>query len=183
MPMQMKAGHTHSAETREKMRASHLGFKWPAEQLAKREATRKAKAPTLEQRFFARAEPIPEGTGCWEWTGKRSNGYGELRIDGKPTKAHHVSYEIHFGPIPKGLFACHKCDNPGCVSPYHLFLGTNADNVADAVAKNRMHRGREPICIEHGPKRESTQRGGRYAKFVCNACENAKRKARHARSH
>jgi hypothetical protein len=81
-------------------------------------------------------------TGCWIWKGKRAgNGYGELREGGRGTKrhlAHRVSWQIHRGAISKGVLVLHTCDNPPCVNPNHLFLGTVGDNSQDAMKKGRL---------------------------------------------
>jgi hypothetical protein len=86
---------------------------------------------------------IPEPySGCWIWTGAAMGRplYGCIRLhrrDGKQTRAHRLSWEIHRGSIPDGLCVCHKCDTPLCVNPDHLFLATNIENTADRVRKGR----------------------------------------------
>lgn len=89
---------------------------------------------------------------CWEWTGSRNNKspYGAVRWNGPIRFTHVVSWELHFGPIPEGLKVLHKCDNPPCTRPDHLFLGTQQENVLDAVRKGRW-----------------PARGGRHPKATC----------------
>lgn len=78
------------------------------------------------------------GDGCWEWTGyKSTHGYGKVRVGGPQVLAHRVSYTIFVGPISPFQQALHKCDNPGCVNPDHIFLGTSKDNMADMARKKR----------------------------------------------
>lgn len=90
-----------------------------------------------EDRFWAKV--IKRGPDeCWGWNGSTDgHGYGQLRIDGRAFKAHRFSYELHNGPIPDGLDCLHKCDNPPCANPRHLFLGTHRDNMNDMTAKGR----------------------------------------------
>ena len=102
----------------------------------------------LAQRFWAKVDTSGK---CWLWTSNTdSHGYGQIAMPGPPPRvpspAHRVSWELHNGPIPEGMNVLHRCDNPPCVRPEHLFLGTRADNMADKMAKGRYgnplhHRG------------------------------------------
>lgn len=93
---------------------------------------------TLAQRF-ALGYVIADN-GCWVWMKSRNvRGYGSMRVGKKLRPAHQLSYEIHIGPIPHGMFVCHHCDNPPCCNPAHLYAGSAADNVRDRHARNR-HR-------------------------------------------
>ncbi len=87
--------------------------------------------------------------GCWEWQGCRTTkGYGWIRRSGTPRKmlrTHRAMWEIVFSSIPKGLCVLHRCDNPPCVKPAHLFLGTSKDNMVDKVVKGRSLKGENHV--------------------------------------
>lgn len=91
-------------------------------------------------RFWAK---VDKSSTCWNWTADvNTRGYGFFALrHGVKIYAHRYSYQLAAGPIPKGLFICHRCDNPRCVRPDHLFAGTQKQNIQDAVSKGRMARG------------------------------------------
>lgn len=116
---------------------------------------------------------VKASSGCWEWTRSFNNqGYGQQRVTGGRTLvAHRVAYALHHGAIPGGQQVLHRCDNPKCVNPDHLFLGTQSDNIRDAVSKGRHRRGDGPasrftasevaeILAATGSQRELAKRFG-----------------------
>jgi len=79
---------------------------------------------------------------CWPWVLRTdSDGYGRIKRDGRFIGAHRAAYELHYGESVAGKFVCHRCDNPRCCNPGHLFLGTHQDNMADRNAKGRTASG------------------------------------------
>ncbi len=95
------------------------------------------KGLTIKERFYSKFK-VNEDNGCWEWVANRfPKGYGCFKLNGKSQAAHRISYEIHTGEIQEGMVICHKCDNPCCVNPVHLFMGTQKDNLLDRKIKGR----------------------------------------------
>jgi hypothetical protein len=114
----------------------------------------------LEKRFWSKVNKNAPN-GCWEWTGSNTHGYGQIWVNGRLHRANRVSYEIHFGEIPDGLFVCHKCDNPACINPDHLFLGTNSDNMKDCSLKGRIGFQKYPWIIHL--KKKHTSKGEKHS--------------------
>lgn len=113
----------------------------------------------LETRFWLQVDKTP-GHGpqgeCWHWTGCCSP-YGKIFVGGKRVLAHRFSYELHFGEIPNGngyhgTCVCHRCDNPKCVNPDHLFLGTHKANVDDRNEKGRQSKGPAHQALRQGQR-------------------------------
>lgn len=130
---------------------------------------------TVEE-FIERYLDTSAGQGsCWPWTGDHNrNGYGRAKVGGRKGKwrlATHLVWERENGPVPVGMQLLHRCDNPPCCNPAHLFLGTQADNVADCIAKGRARRGIFPGSMSNLASiteadalaiREAYARGGVY---------------------
>ena len=104
------------------------------------------------ERFAAKYIPEPN-SGCWLWDAcilpmKGGTERGGFYLNGRTELAHRASYILPRGPIPAGLFVCHRCDNPICVNPDHLFLGSQSDNMRDMVSKGRHFSQRHPEIAE-----------------------------------
>lgn len=112
-------------------------------------------ALTRLERFMSKVVvPFGDPDGCWWWTANSdARGYGFLSTThgAAPQRAHRAAWELANGPIPDGMDVCHHCDNPSCVRPSHLFLGTARDNLRDASAKGR---------IGHNPNSRANLRPG-----------------------
>lgn len=130
-----------------------------------------------ENRFWtAISESV---NGCWIWQRyvNPMTRYATLSIGGVKIYAHRFSYELHYGKIPPGLCVCHKCDNPSCVNPGHLFLGTYKDNNLDMVSKGRHHLASKTHCKNGHPLSGENLTGNRRTGRLCRVCQRqAKRR-------
>ena len=104
--------------------------------------------------------------GCWHWRGgKNKRGQGVVRHVGKNWVTSRLAWTLTYGPIPEGMFVCHSCDNPPCINPNHLFIGTPRDNVLDMVSKGRkVNREKKLIWAECHPDQPYVARG------MCRTC-------------
>jgi len=115
---------------------------------------------------------IEHKNGCHIWVASTwKDGYGSFRCEGRPQGAHRVAYKMHKGEIPEGMHVCHTCDEPACVNPEHLWVGTDADNAADRDEKGRLgdrrgiNNGNARITEEMA--REIYHMPGRFKDIAC----------------
>lgn len=122
-------------------------------------SSRGRKKAHLDDVFWRRVAIVDDATSCWEFNRPPSLiRYGRITVDGRSMGAHRAAWEVSFGPIPDGLFVLHRCDNPPCVRPEHLFLGTAEDNARDRANKGRTARQpgdrhglrKHPECVARG---------------------------------
>src|SRR4249920_2252189 len=117
----------------------------------------------IEQRLWAKVIKAGENE-CWLWNAHcNACGYGTIQLDGRSLLAHRVVYEITHGSIPVGMNVLHRCDNPACCNPAHLWLGSQVENIADMNAKGRNGNVGRGMTAESIAKREATYQrtGGR----------------------
>ena len=119
---------------------------------------------SVQERFWSKVD-VGAPSDCWVWTAGRSRkGYGHFRAYGKIQLAPRVAWRLTKGDIPVGIFVLHNCDNPPCVNPAHLKLGTNSDNMRDRAARGRQAGGGRKLTAEQvAQAREQHSRGIKQA--------------------
>lgn len=124
---------------------------------------------TLEERFFAKVRKTDT---CWEWIGAKSwTGYGHIRFNGVVRKSSRVIWQLTYGDIPKGLCVLHSCDNPSCVNPAHLRLGTQKENVLEMHSKKRAWQNKVMFCSKGHPYDEkNTWKHNKFNERRCRKC-------------
>lgn len=126
-------------------------------------------SPKYIDSFWSKVEKLGENE-CWKWKAyKNRQGYGRMGIAASQcVNAHRVSWLIHNGSIPKGMFVCHKCDNPECTNPNHLFLGTRQDNTNDMMIKKRgKHFSNHDFYgVRFEERYDGLNREGRWRSFI-----------------
>ena len=128
---------------------------------------RNIKDPITLEFIFSKIEK--DENDCWIWLGLRRKGYGRAQHQNKVVSTHRIVWELVNGPIAKGLLICHRCDNPPCCNPEHLFLGTDKDNSRDKIAKGRDRNQKKTQCPQGHPYDEIntySYRGRRH----CRPC-------------
>ena len=120
---------------------------------------------------LAQAMPIPEA-GCFLWLGAvNERGYGRVYSGRRMWQAHRLSWTQANGPIPAGMFVCHRCDTPSCVNPEHLFIGSPRDNVIDMAAKGRHREQKKAACAKGHEFSGENLRVNNRGERVCLACK------------
>jgi hypothetical protein len=138
------------------------------------------KPTPVSSRFWKHVKKSQDKEGCWVWVGSFGGGpYGQITEAVAPYKRKmhrpsRVSWEMHFGPIPAGMWVLHHCDNPPCVRPDHLFIGNRSDNIRDAIAKGRIPppagQSKKPHCLnrhEYVPGSFSINNRGHRVCLLC----------------
>lgn len=121
------------------------------------------------QKMMARIKITARG--CWEWQAFRGwKGYGQIAYKGKNAAAHRVMYALTHGPIPDGYMVCHKCDNPPCCNPGHLWVGTMSDNALDSAKKGRAKEVKKTHCPRNHPLSGDNLYRTPTGKRNCKAC-------------